>query len=119
MAFRVNGLREFIRACDNADKDTKRYVRQELRDAADTVREDAEQLFQKYSPESAAGYRVRVRQSTGVSVEQSLRKVTGLRPDWGSLQMRKALLPAAYDNQDDLKFRLELVIGRIVRRFGK
>ena len=96
---RVEGYREFLTACDNAGKETKRYVRGTFREVGDIVRLDASRLLAPVSAHSAAGYRTRVRR-TGVVVEQSLRKTTGRRPDWGATQMRRALLPSMAINED-------------------
>jgi hypothetical protein len=37
----------------------------------------------------------------GVSVEQSKKRVTGKRGDYGALQMTRALLPAMADKEDE------------------
>jgi hypothetical protein len=96
----VTGYREFLRACDRGEKETKKYVRGSFREVGDIVRRDAEQLtgHRLRSPRSAAGYRTRVR-ARGVAVEQSLRRTTGRRPDWGATQMGESLVPALTDNE--------------------
>lgn len=35
----------------------------------------------------------------GVSVEQSIRKTSGLRPDWGRSQMRVSLIPTLIEDE--------------------
>src|SRR4029077_10549899 len=87
----VRGYKELIRASALADKATKREMRATFRKVGDPVKQDAAALFQRYDAGSAAGYKTRVRQR-GISVEQSLRKTTGKHPEFGRLQMRKALL---------------------------
>jgi len=63
-------------------------VRDTFRHVGDVVRVEWTREFSvRYDARSAAGYRTRVRQR-GVQVEQSLRKTTGLRPDYGRLQQR-------------------------------
>jgi len=116
--FRVLGYRDFMRACARADKDTRRYVRSTLRETGELVRSDAVARFSTIDARSAAGYKIRVRQ-TGVLVEQSLRKTTGRRPDYGALQMRRALLPALAANQQDTERRLEHAIDEIADRFER
>jgi len=115
---RVRGYREFLRAADRASRESKREVRSAFRDVGEGVREEAAQRFAHVSPRSAAGYRVRVRQR-GVSVEQSLRKTTGTRPDFGEVQMRDALIPALEDNADDIERRMTDAIDRIADHFER
>lgn len=115
---RVSGIRELLRATDRAGKETKTAVRQIIRNTALHVRILARERFDRYDTRSAAGYRVVVRQR-GVAVEQSLRKVTGKRPDYGSLQMRRALLPAARIEAAETERQLELAIDRIADHFSR
>lgn len=103
---RVEGLREFLRATNKAEKDTKKKVRDRLKDAGDVVRAEASRLFAPVSAKTAGGYRVRAR-VTGVFVEQSLRKTTGKRGDYGSFQMRKALVPALIAKADEVEREME------------
>jgi len=113
---RVKGYREFMRATVRADRESKAYIRQAFKDAGESVRADAARRMTEYDSRSAAGYRVAVRQR-GVAVNQSLRKTTGDRPDYGALQMRKALLPALQANGDELNRDLELALARVERHF--
>jgi hypothetical protein len=115
---RVRGLRELVRATDRAGQESKKAVRGILRAAALHVRVAASELFSRYDTRSAAGYRVVVRQR-GVAVQQSLRKTTGLRPDYGDLQMRKALLPALRREAAETERQMELAIDRIADHFDR
>jgi hypothetical protein len=107
-----------MRALRQAPKDERLAVRHAFRDVGEIVRVKAEELFQKYSSTSAAGYRVRVRQR-GVSVEQSLRKTTGRRPDYGALQMRKALLPARADTREEIEAKFEEALDVVALKFNR
>lgn len=102
----VKGLTEFLRATNKAERETKKVVREKLRDAGDVVREEASKRFAPFSAKSAAGYRTRVR-VRGVEVEQSLRKTTGARPDFGALQMSRALIPALVSKEDEVERNME------------
>lgn len=113
---RVRGYREFLRAADRAGRETKKVVRDRLRVVGQSVRDEAQQLFGKYDQRSAAGYRVRVRQR-GVFVEQSLRKTTGLRPDYGALQMRRALLPALEDREAEVERDMQKALDDVANHF--
>ena len=114
---RVKGYREFVRACDHAGREAKREVHATFREVGEIVRADAAERFAGYSARSAAGYRVRVRQR-GVAVEQSLRKTTGQHPEFGALQMRKALLPAMRDKEPEVVAAFDRAMDKVADRFG-
>lgn len=103
---KVDGLKEFNRDLRQAEKDTRKVVRDKLKEVGDFVRADAAGRLDEYDPRSASKLRVRVR-AAGIFVEQSLRKTTGLRPDFGQLQMTRALLPAMADNEGELMQKME------------
>ena len=99
-AVRVEGYRELMLALKTADTESRRAVRAELRHAGDKVKQGATDRFDRYDPRSAQGYRVRVRQR-GIAVEQSLRRTTGKHPEFGTLQMAKALVPSLEANEEE------------------
>ena len=109
---RVKGYKEFVRAANKAEKSTKKVVHAKLREAADIVRQDAKQRFERYSVKSASGYRIRSRVG-GVFVEQSLRKTTGSHPEWGRTQMVKALEPALDARSAQVERRLEQAMDEL------
>lgn len=119
---RVEGYRELIVGLAACDVATKREVRKVLRETGTRVQVDAARdvLREKGTPDArtAAGYRVAVRQR-GVSVEQSLRRTTGLHPEWGAWQMRHALIPALHDNEAETNRRMELALDVIAARFNE
>ena len=114
----VSGYTELLRACNQAEKESKRYVRGVLREVGDVVRVDATSRFSVVDSRSAAGYRTRVR-VRGVAVEQSLRKTTGKRPRYGALQMRRALLPALLTHEDTLERGMEQALDLIAAHFER
>lgn len=113
---RIEGYNEFLIACDNAGKESKKFVRGTFREVGDIVRADAMRLLAPDSARSAAGYRTRVRRR-GVAVEQSLRKTTGTRPDWGATQMRGALLPSMEANEDRIVGAMERAMDLVADHF--
>lgn len=115
---RVTGYREFVRACDRAGKESKKEVRAALREVGNLVKVEGAKRFENVDARSAAGFRTVVRQR-GVSVEQSLRKTTGLRPDFGALQMRKALLPALAFEDINVERQMEHAIDRVADHFDR
>lgn len=114
----VKGYREFMRACAKAPKDTRTEVRAAFRVVGDIVRTDAASRLASLSAKSAAGLRTRVRQ-TGVSVEQSARKTTGKRPDWGATQMKEALLPAVVSKEHEVVDAMEDAIDTVADHFER
>lgn len=113
---RVTGYREFVRACTRAEKRTRKEVRKALREVGDIVKVDARSRFSRYDEGSAAGFRTVVRQR-GVSVEQSKRRVTGKRGDYGALQMRRGLEPAGDENKAEIEREMEHALDRIADSF--
>lgn len=109
---RVRGLREFQRALAKADKAQRKEIRATFKEVGEVVRADAASRFGRIDAGSAAGYRVRVRQR-GVSVEQSRRRVTGKRADYGALQMRLALIPAGKEKEPQVVQAFEKALDRI------
>jgi hypothetical protein len=97
-SIQYEGLREIAQALKETDKSTLAELTRDLKDVGEVVEHEAVHLFDPYDPRSAAGFDTRVRVNTStmalVSVGQSLPKTTGLRPDWGTLQVEVALLPA-------------------------
>lgn len=114
---RVNGLRSLLRATDAAGKDTKKLVRDELRRAAEPVRAEAERLFFPVDAGSAMRYGISVRRAGTVTVEQRKRRTTGQHPEFGSLQMRRALIPALEAKQDEVVAELDRALERLARRW--
>ncbi len=112
----VSGYKPLLKALQHAEKNTRLFVRDAFREVGEIVRVDAARRFTPVSSVSAAGYRVRVRQR-GVAVEQSLRKTTGRRPDYGARQMTEALLPALESNEGRVEREFEHAIDRVADRF--
>lgn len=108
----VKGYREFVRACDRSSKEVKSGLRKSLRAAGQLVRDEARRLLSRYDAESASKIGVSVRQS-GVSVEQRHARVTGMRPDFGALQMTHALLPARNEKEPDLERAVEKMLDNL------
>jgi hypothetical protein len=113
---RVNGYREFVRAANRTSREARKEIREALRDVGEVVRADAADRFSTYDEQSAGGFRVRVRER-GVAVEQSHRRTTGTRPDFGALQMRRALIPAGEENEQDVDERMQEALESIADYF--
>lgn len=109
---RVRGLKELQRTLKQADKETRKRVRDVLRETGEIVRTEAQSRFSDIDVGSASGFKVRVRQR-GVSVEQTRRKTTGKRGDYGALQMTRALNPALKDKEDEVVRSFEEALEKI------
>lgn len=99
---RLVGFKDYMRDTAKAEKDTKKVVNKRLAVAGEIVREEGARRFVDINPKSASKFRVSVRQ-TGIYVQQGLRKTTGLRSDYGSLQMTRALLPALQEKEGEVR----------------
>ena len=113
----VNDFTAFMRALQLAEKADRLAVRKELRKVGDRVKQAAAVSIAPINARTAGGYRTVVRQR-GIAVEQSIRKTTGLHPEWGSYQMRRALLPALMANEDDTVRELEQALDRVADHFN-
>jgi hypothetical protein len=117
----VEGYRDVMRALHAADRESLAKVREKLRGAGEAVQSSARARVLAKKPDAtrtAAGYKPRVRQS-GVAVEQSLRKRTGLHPEWGAWQMRHALLPALAANEERTLELLEHALDQVAGEFNQ
>jgi hypothetical protein len=108
----VRGFKELQKASLLADRALRSEQRTLFREVGEPIRSEAALRFAAIDRRSAAGYRVRVRQR-GVIVEQSLRKTTGKHPEYGALQMRRALLPAQQDQAPATFRRMERAIDKV------
>ena len=115
---RVRGLRELERGLKKMGSDLPKEIDRELKEAAQIVAEEARARFAGISPRSAAGFRPRIKGFGSVFVEQSRRRTTGTRGDYGALQMKRALLPALGSKQGEVIERLDRMLGRLGGEHG-
>lgn len=117
---RYEGLRDVLLAFRELDREAYAAVSEGLHEVGEVVREDATRRFDKYDRKSAAGFEARVRPGaeSAVIVGQKLRKTTGLRPDWGALQVTRALLPARTAKLEEAGLLLEARVGATLRAHG-
>ena len=114
----VEGYQGLMRAFALADREQKREARKAFRRVGEVVRHDAMRRMSPIDAGSASGYRTRVRPRE-IAVEQSLRRTTGKRPDYGSLQMRRALLPALLSNAAETERELERALDQVADHFNR
>lgn len=116
-AVRVTGLRQLQKALRDYDKEAAKELRAALRGAGESVRARAQELFAPVNAESAQGFKVRVR-LRGVAVEQSKPRTTGQHPEYGALQMKRALLPALGSERDALMEKVDAALDHARARTG-
>lgn len=109
---RVEGARQLERALRATDRDTLKALRRELREAGKIVATDARSRLAKIDSKSAMGIRPRTRSGLTVYAEQTRRRVTGKRGDWGDKVMKRALLPAKASKRDEVKEAIDKALAR-------
>ncbi len=116
--YRVHGLGATQRAFADFAAEVAEGLPQALAEAGERVRQDAYERFSPISPASAAGFKVRARKR-GVVVAQGKRKKTGQRPDFGRLQMERALTPALRSNEGEAVRLVRKVVDDACRNFNR
>jgi hypothetical protein len=114
---RITGLREVDRAFRQMEKDASKELRKALVEAAEPVAVTARQNLAKYHGISLGTIGPRA-VARGAFVTQRAKKVTGLRGDFGALQMRVGLMPALEAHADDVMRGAEHVIDLLASRNG-
>ncbi len=114
---KVKGLRELRSAIKRVDDDLSREVDQELLGIAGEVAGDAARRFRATSARSAAGFKPKARGFGRVTVVQTVRSKK-VRPQFGAIQMRDALIPAVWSKADDTERALDRMVGRLANRNG-
>lgn len=118
----VRHYHELLRAFRKAGTETKRELEGALRKVGNIVRDDARRKLGSFragpaSRPTITGLRTVVR-ARGVSVEQTRRRTTGLRPDWGATQMRLGLVPARDESQPEVIREFDRVLDHVSRDFN-
>jgi hypothetical protein len=114
---KVEGLSEAVRALDAVDRKAKLTILKGLREAAAPIAVDIRRDLSKYNDMSlgtirpSAGVR-------GVYIRQYAKRVTGERPDFGALQMRRGFLPEAYKHEGDLAAAADRALAELIYREG-
>ncbi len=127
----VVGLRELLRVTDELPKETRKAVRQEIREAAYPIRDRAQAELVSYLTEHRHGketrkktrYGVSVRRTGTVVVEQRVRSKYAQtapkrrRPKFTDLQLDESLLPAAAQEAPELDKAMTNVLERLQRKW--
>lgn len=114
---KVKGLSQLRRALKAYDADVSRDMDAELKEIAGMVADDARQRFSAINVRSATGFKPKLRGFGRVSVQQS-RRSKGLRPDYGALEMTRALIPAVWAKAPEVERRFEHMLDRLTTMHG-
>lgn len=114
---RVEGVREVNAAFRKIDKKLAREFGNDLKKAAAPVVETARQKETKWQGASVGTIRAK-RSGPRVFVEQSARKKTGKRSDFGALQMREALVPALDEETTEVFALVTVVLDKYANSAG-
>ena len=113
----VKGYREVTRALNQVDKGTRKALLAGLMKAAEPTAIDARSKLAGYAGLDTGSIQPRA-VASGVYITQKRGKKTGTRPDFGSLQMRQGLLPAAYEHQGEFRDKVDDALGTLINREG-
>jgi hypothetical protein len=118
VSVKVKGVPSLEHAFRDLARDVLREAeRDQLLRTAERVRAGAAERFSPISASSAASFRVKGGKRR-VSVQQTKRKTTGQHPEFGRLQMQRALLPALKAEETPFVSAVEKVVGELIRRHG-
>lgn len=126
---RYEGLGALVKALKEVAPVVERELNAELKAVGEIVASDAARRFAALpahgSPATAgsyrftaAGFKSRVRAGGLVTVEQTRRRKSGRRGDYGALMMRRALIPARTAHLEEVAARAEVAVGRALARAG-
>ena len=113
---RVYGVQEVNRAFRHVDRSLALEFGKDLKAAAAPV-VAAAKAKEKWQGASIGTIRAK-RAGARVYVEQSAKKVTGKRGDFGALQMRQALIPALDENAAEVFAGVEIVLDKYANSAG-
>lgn len=123
VSIRVDGLRELLAVTDQLDRDARRAVRNEIRDVAVPIRDEAQSLFlsRVSGDQRKTRYGISVRKVGTVSVEQRVkgkdRDPRRRRPKFTALVWDRSLQPAADNKENEVAERFEKTMDGIRQRW--
>jgi hypothetical protein len=98
---RFSGLRELARDFGLLERKIGGELTDELAAQAEPVAEGVRRRAQRFGSATVAGVAVGSHPG-GAVVEQRQPKTTGLRPDFGEIQMQEAFIPALVEREDEV-----------------
>lgn len=114
-AVRLHGLRELQRSLQRVNRAAAKTVRDALKESVEPAVASTKAKEGRWAGASVGTIGARAT-NRSVFVTQRARKVTGRRPDFGSLQMREALIPSVWENVNEITRGVERAFDRLLRR---
>ena len=114
---RLHGYRETMRALRKCEKGARDAWKDAFKEVARPIAEEAQSRLARYQGISLGTIGPRV-VTSGVFVTQRAKKRTGLRGDFGSLQMRVGLLPALEANEGKIDKAVEKALDDLTDSAG-
>jgi hypothetical protein len=114
---RVEGLRELNRDLAKFSKDAQRGLQKELRAIAEPIAQDVRARVSRFGAVTAGGVTPGTRAGAAY-VRQRAKKTSGLRPDFGALQMRRGFLPALEANEAGTIRLVDAMLDRLAADFN-
>lgn len=115
-ALRTEGLRELSRTFRHMEGDTKKFMRATLKDIGTPFAAAATSEEQSEFTGDLAGFVSKL--GRGMMVEVRRRRSTGQRGDFGSLLMRKVLLPLQREREEETVEAVGKAFDRFADRYG-
>lgn len=115
---KVHGLREVNAAFGKIDKKLRAELGNDLKEAAAPVVKETRRIESGRWRGASLGTIRAKRSGLRVFVEQSQKKTTGQHPEFGSLQMREALIPALKDQTPQVFREVDQVLNRYANIAG-
>ena len=122
---RVEGLRELLRVTDQLPKQVRKDIRDQLRQVAEPVRREAQELFltRVSSNQRKTRYGVSVRKAGTISVEQRVKGKSGNpklhRPGFTKLVWQRSLAPAVEHNEREVVAGFNRVLDDLERMWRR
>lgn len=111
VTIKVQGLKELDRAFGKVDKDLRKELRVALKEAAGIVADDARGRAERFGSKTAGG--IKPYSLTGSAVVRQSIGGRRIRPVFGSILMRDALLPAVEAQQEKVVARLDRMLDEV------
>jgi len=115
---KIHGLRELNAALHRYDRALGKDLDRALLEAGVLVAQSARSKFSAIDTRSAGGFRARMRGFGRLVVEQRYGRTTGQHPEFGALQMRRALLPALREEEPYVFAAVEHMLDRLGHEEG-
>lgn len=113
----VHGLPQLQRALKQMEREAAKYAREAIEKEAQPIAASATRRKTQWQGAALGNIHPRTSRSS-VWVEDKTAPFTGQRGDFGSLIMRRAMLPALYEHEDAVVRGIDSALDMLARRAG-